>query len=498
LGLQPGFYVPHGFVGPPGSAIASAESMAAYHLGMTRIKQFSVLGAAWALYCGCLGNLSTTAQAEPVGMSAFVQSVGDEDTGAATMRIASRAYQSADGSGPMIWLVGAVHIGEAGYYEALQGHMDGFDLLLYEGVGRPDMFEIWDSEGVEGVERTRRQLDLLAKLLRTHGQEDDASDSWVSSFDALLDRWTDKHFSLLVNQLSHARIDAWGNPIGYEVDGKHAVLTSLGSDGQSGGTGDAADLTKRVTPRLKPLTSEASTSGGGGSEISDLQLTMARSFGLTYQLHEVDYSSLSYVPSDMSARQIESAFAKVGLYMDFSGDGDGEGDGGKALLREMGGPGAGLSLGVMKMLSGFIEASPGLQQLARLMMVELLSRDDLMQMAADAMGNPGVLEVLIDQRNQVVLDDLHAVLKMDEPPEEIGIFYGAAHLPDMAERLKEQLGYEPTGQAVWFDAMTADPAATGMPPQNVEMTKAFLRRMLDQAIAQQRMASRLKEKKTEE
>lgn len=465
---------------------------------MARTKQFFARGAAWAWVLCCGGALlaSNAAKAEPVGMSAFVQSVGDEDTGAATMRIASRAYQSVDGTGPVVWLIGAVHIGEAGYYEALQGHMDGFDLLLYEGVGRSDMFELWGSEGAEGVERTRRQLESLAKLLRMHGQEEGDSGSWVASFDVLMDRWADKHVSLLVNQLSHARIDAWGHPIAYEVDGKHAVLTSLGSDGQPGGTGDAADLTKRVIS--KPKSSTSGGSGGGGSEISDLQLTMARSFGLTYQLHEVDYSNTSYVPSDMSARQIEDAFAEVGLYMDFSGEGDGEGDGGKALLREMGGSGAGLSLGMMKMMSGFIEASPGLQQLARLMMIELLSRDDLMQMAADAMGNPGVLEVLIDQRNQVVLDDLHAVLKMDEPPEKIGIFYGAAHLPDMAQRLKDQLGYGPTEQVMWFDAMTADPAATGMPPKNVEITKAFLRRMMDQAIAQQRMNSRLRESKAGE
>ncbi|CAM3356126.1 general secretion pathway protein GspG [Corallococcus sp. ZKHCc1 1396] len=37
-------------------------------------------------------------------------------------------------------------------------------------------------------------------------------------------------------------IDPWGNPYVYRMSGKTGAVLSLGSDGQPGGTGDAADL----------------------------------------------------------------------------------------------------------------------------------------------------------------------------------------------------------------------------------------------------------------
>ena len=183
---------------------------------------------------------------------------------------------------------------------------------------------------------------------------------------------------------------------------------------------------------------------------------MAEMFGLAYQLDAMDYAHGHFVPSDMSARQAEKAFAQAGLVMDFSGDageegnGGNGGDGGQALMRELGGPGAGVSLGLVRVLAKFVAVS----------------------------------------RNEVVFDDLKQVVALAGPPATVGVFYGAAHLPDMAQRLADQMGYAPTGEAVWLSAMRADPASTGMPPENVAMTKRFLQRAMDQALAQQRMMNR--------
>ncbi|HEX3999588.1 MAG TPA: type II secretion system protein GspG [Pirellulales bacterium] len=44
--------------------------------------------------------------------------------------------------------------------------------------------------------------------------------------------------------------DAWGNPILYTVGSDGSVtLTSFGSDGKPGGTGDAADIINRFAPK---------------------------------------------------------------------------------------------------------------------------------------------------------------------------------------------------------------------------------------------------------
>jgi len=46
--------------------------------------------------------------------------------------------------------------------------------------------------------------------------------------------------------------DGWGRPLGYAVDDDGVVvLSSLGSDGKMGGTGDAADIIERFPSKQK-------------------------------------------------------------------------------------------------------------------------------------------------------------------------------------------------------------------------------------------------------
>ena len=55
-------------------------------------------------------------------------------------------------------------------------------------------------------------------------------------------------------------------------------------------------------------------------------------------------------------------------------------------------------------------------------------------------GAEGLKEVLVLARNRKVMADLAAVLADAAPPRRIGIYYGAAHLPDMARALQQELG----------------------------------------------------------
>jgi len=43
--------------------------------------------------------------------------------------------------------------------------------------------------------------------------------------------------------------DPWGNPYHYAVNGEEVTLSSLGSDGEPGGSGTAADITRTVRMR---------------------------------------------------------------------------------------------------------------------------------------------------------------------------------------------------------------------------------------------------------
>lgn len=55
-------------------------------------------------------------------------------TGAVELQVAVRKLVPANGTGPVIWLTGASHIGETNYYAQLQKHLDAQALVLFEGI----------------------------------------------------------------------------------------------------------------------------------------------------------------------------------------------------------------------------------------------------------------------------------------------------------------------------------------------------------------------------
>ena len=55
-------------------------------------------------------------------------------TGAVELQVAVRKLVPTNGTGPVIWLTGASHIGETNYFALLQKHLDAQGLVLFEGI----------------------------------------------------------------------------------------------------------------------------------------------------------------------------------------------------------------------------------------------------------------------------------------------------------------------------------------------------------------------------
>ncbi|MFM8468900.1 MAG: hypothetical protein ACKODH_02855 [Limisphaerales bacterium] len=55
-------------------------------------------------------------------------------TGGIELQVAVRKLVPTNGTGPVIWLTGASHIGETNYYALLQKHLDAQALVLFEGI----------------------------------------------------------------------------------------------------------------------------------------------------------------------------------------------------------------------------------------------------------------------------------------------------------------------------------------------------------------------------
>lgn len=224
-----------------------------------------------------------------------------------------------------------------------------------------------------------------------------------------------------------------------------------------------------------------------------IQRQIADAFGLAFQLEEIDYDHAGWRNSDMTMEDLSWRFA--GHDGPYPGDGpsleqieaqgDDEGDEGGSGNSEMdalmgmldGSSGIAKVAGVMLKLIG---SSPMASAMGRVMMVEMLSRaDELMAAAPGGMGD--FLEVLIGERNQVVLDDLAEFLETEPETKSIAIFYGAGHLADMEQRLAEQLDLKPV-ESKWFDAITIDLEEERLNPFLVKQIRMMLSSTIDQQL----------------
>ena len=390
------------------------------------------------------------------------------------LEIASRRYERA-GGGPRLTLVGAVHIGESAYYEALQSYLDEKDMVLFEGVS-PAGAEANNPATHSGrVSRTKDRLRLMAILASNLNEAasmpaearpaylpESLGGGVVEGIDDLRETFQSKPRQL--EWVEVASEDAWGNEVAYEVvrdDSGEPIgfdVVSYGADGEPGGTGRNSDL--RFSEQ-DPLTDSEL------GRVDGVQVKLARALGLKFQLTEMDESGPQWRNSDMTFAGINEAVRERG--------------GGDSMVLLDSIQGSGLPFQMISMVLGIVEALPGLQPRAKMMIMEMLSQTDI-GAAGKAMGDDGTFfEVIIEDRNQVVMDDLAAALSEEAAGdwEEIAIIYGAGHMPDLVDRLEDQLGYTAVDEA-WVAAMTLDMNRTGISKRERLMVRLQVRQAVKQ------------------
>ncbi len=164
----------------------------------------------------------------------------------------------------------------------------------------------------------------------------------------------------------------------------------------------------------------------GHHPVSALQLGMTRMLELTYQLDGIDYTAENLVHADMTPEQFAASMRDRGESF-------------LAMFARMFG-------------HAMAQQSGGGADDARLM-AALFSRQRalrLRQVLADQFeGTQGVLDALegpdggtlIAGRNEVAVEVLRE--KLEAGKEKLAIFYGAGHMPDFAERLRDEFDMLP-------------------------------------------------------
>lgn len=201
-----------------------------------------------------------------------------------------------------------------------------------------------------------------------------------------------------------------------------------------------------------------------------LQPALAKALGLRFQLSSIDYRRPGWVNSDLGLRDLEKHLPR-----------DGPGPDVDTLMAAFAGEGA--VGGIARMGIAVVAASPRLQALSRLMLVETLGRfaGELPQGSGSEWGldTEALFRALVLERNAVVVQDLRRALRRRSPPARVAIFYGAGHMPDLERRLRRDLGLVPVEER-WMRAFGARPQRAGLTELEVEWVRESVRREISE------------------
>lgn len=186
-------------------------------------------------------------------LSDFLRFSQDESRG----RLETAIVQYANASGKTVDLIGAIHIADTAYFEALNQRMETYDALLYEMVGDPD--EAQDADKLASNENPLRMIMRMVKGILKLDYQLDAidytkknfvhADLDMESFAGLMEERGENLFSIVQN----------------------AMRTSAASGGS--GTTSATPTPFDVAPLLAAL--------GSPDSASALKLVVAEQFDKT-------------------------------------------------------------------------------------------------------------------------------------------------------------------------------------------------------------------------
>jgi hypothetical protein len=180
--------------------------------------------------------------------------------------------------------------------------------------------------------------------------------------------------------------------------------------------------------------------GPPGSAIGGLQVGMKELLGLEFQLDRVDYSKANFVHADMSPDEFAKTMSQRGesfTQMFFKMMGYGFSQQGKGTNTEMD-----------LLLAMFAKNR------THKMKIAMAEQFDSMEGQIDILdGKDG--STILTERNRKAFEVLDQELKAGK--KKLGVFYGAAHLPDMEKRLLSDFGMKRSGER-WVTAWSLEEA----------------------------------------
>lgn len=211
-----------------------------------------------------------------------------------------------------------------------------------------------------------------------------------------------------------------------------------------------------------------------------MQSALAQSLGLVFQLDAIDYDRTNFINSDLSILQIQRLMLGDNEAVPAPPGVKGRSDPSfEFLLQIM--DGSSFLGSIFKMGVQLIGSSPQLQAITKLTLIETLGqiKGDFSEMRGLPPDMKRLVKVLIEARNQNVVDDLKTEFKAVPRPGSIAVFYGTGHMEDMEKRITRELHYRPDGE-IWLTAFSVDARKTGLSPSQLQMVRNIVKWEMDQ------------------
>lgn len=234
---------------------------------------------------------------------------------------------------------------------------------------------------------------------------------------------------------------------------------------------DSSSASARPTENV---VTEANPSDAGPS----LQMTLAESLGLIFQLKAIDYQRPHFRNSDLSIQQLQHLMQEKqkGLASGTGGNVNKQFETLMEIMDERSLLGA-----LAKIVVNVLGSSPKLQAITKLALIETLGqlKGDVSQLKGLPPEMSELVKVLIQARNQAVVDDLKAELQKKARPRSIAVFYGAGHMEDLEKRLRSELKYRPA-EEFWLTAFSVDLEKAGVTDAEVQLIRSLTKWQMDQ------------------